>query len=244
MAEQLPEYIKFLQSRYPDFTNDAIIITNIGMKINSHRGADAHAETVTSQCRVAWETFNSIHCLIAYDYGLGALSLCRNLFELVVGTMFLIDNPSKLPDFIDYGKIIAYELAESIGADQEYLEAFKQKADYASLKKRFGRDKWHGKSVKALAEAAGMKALYESFYKEASSIAHGDCYVTLGYERGQWRFSKDVRSWSSYCEVSLVFSYLLMATLYHKAVHSLKLPFVLDIQAVMGHLTKRGLVKL
>jgi hypothetical protein len=172
------------------------------------------------------------------------MSLCRNLFELVLGTVFLIDNPDKLQDFVDYGKIIAYELAEEMGADQKYLEAFRQKASYDMLKKRLGHNKWHGQSVKGLAEQIGMRKLYHSFYKESSSIAHGDSYVTLGYKGGDWRFSKDVRSWSKYREAALDFSFTSVAILYHKTVHSLRLPLVEDIHAVMGRLVQKGLLKL
>lgn len=242
MPNQLPEYLQLLKSRFSDFEQDAVIIANIGMKINQHQSSEQHTQVVVNQCRVAWEIFNSIHCLAAYDYGLGAINLCRNLFELVVGTIFLIENQDKLQDFIDYGKKIAYELAESMGADQEYLAAFKRKADYDNLKKHFGRNKWHGKSVRGLVEAVGMEKLYESFYKEASSIAHGDSYITLGYRDGGWRFSKDVRSWSNYCEASLTFSFVLMANLYHRTVHRLKLPYVRDVQAVMGRLMQKNIL--
>lgn len=241
---KLPEYLLILLAAYPEYRADAMVFANLGMKINQQKSEDSHAQAVISQCHVAWETFNSIQCLIAYDYGLGAMSLCRNLFELVIGTVFLIDNPDKLQDFVDYGKIIAYELAEEMGADQKYLQALRQKADYDTLKKRLGHNKWHGqKTVKGLSELIGMKKLYQSFYKESSSIAHGDSYVTLGYKRGDWRFSKDVRSWSKYREAALDFSFLSVAILYHKTVHSLKLPLVEDIHAVMGRLAEKGLIK-
>lgn len=242
MPDQLPEYLQLLKSRYPEFEQDAMVIANIGIKINFHRSPDPHAHLVVNQCRVAWEVFNSALCLVAYDYGLGAMSLCRNLFELVAGTIFLIENPSKAQDFIDYGKTVACELAESAGADQKYVAALKRQADYDSLKEHFGRGKWHGKTVRGLMEAAGMERLYETFYKESSSIAHGDSYVTLGYHRGTWEVSKDVRSWTHDCKMALEFSFLLMANLYHRAVHKLKLPYVRDVQAVMGRLMQRGLV--
>jgi hypothetical protein len=242
LRDQLLEYLQLLKSRYPEFEQDAVIIANIGMKINTHKSTDQHTQVVVGQCRVAWEIFNSIHCLAAYDYGLGAMSLCRDLFESVVGTIFLIENPHKLQDFVDYGKTIAYELAESMGADQKYLAAFKQKADYDNLKKHFGREKWHGKKIRGLVEAAGMEKLYESFYKEASSIAHGDSYVSLGYRDGVWKFAKDVKSWSHYGETSLTFSLLLMANLYHRTVYKLELPYAPDVQAVMGRLIHKKLV--
>jgi Family of unknown function (DUF5677) len=206
--------------------------------------------------QIGWEWLNSIHCLIAYDYCLGAESLCRNLFELVAGTVFLIENPSKLQDFIDYRKMIAYEIVEATAQsasgistagvnvpDARYLKAFRTKADYDNLKKHFGRDKWHGKSIKLLVQAVGMEALYDSFYKEASAITHGDAFITLGYKQGRWQFSKDVRSWSHYGEIAIDFSFTSMGMLYHRAVHKLKLPFVPDIQAVMGRLMQKGLIK-
>jgi hypothetical protein len=153
-----------------------------------------------------------------------------------------MDNPNKLSDFINYGKVVGYEIAEQSGADEKYLKAFRQKADYDRLKKHFGQNKWHGKSVRRLAENAGMNQLYQSFYKEASSIAHVDSFVTLGYKKGKWGFSKDVRSWSDYGDTALVFSFMTIAILYHKAVHTLELPFVRDIQAVLGRLAEKGLI--
>lgn len=242
-SEQLPEYLRMLLAEYPEYRDDAIVFANIGMKINQQKGEDPHTQAVLSQCRVAWETFNSIQCLVGYDYGLGAMSLCRNLFELVIGTAFLIDHPDKLRDFVDHGKVIAYELAEELGADQEYLQIFRQKIGYDELKNRLGYN-WHGQTVKKIAELIGAKELYRSFYKEASSIAHGDSYVSLGYNKGEWRFSKDVRSWSKYRETAVVFSFMSMAILYHKTVHTLKLPLVEDINAVMGRLVQKGLIRL
>jgi hypothetical protein len=251
----MPEYLRLLVERYPEFSNDAVIIANIGIKINLHHGDDDHTNVCVNQCRVAWEWLNSVQCLVAYDYALGAVSLCRNLFELVAGTIFLIDNPTKLQDFVDYGKVVAYELVESqINADpdyasslgldaRQYLQAFKSKADYDALKKRFKNEKWYGKpSIKTLADAVGMTALYGGFYKETSAIAHGDAFVTLSYKNGAWGLESDVRSWSRYCEEALDFSLVAMGTLYHSAVYKLNLPFVKDVQAVMDRLKQKGLL--
>ena len=126
VADRIPEYLEQLRARFPDYEVDAKAIANIGGKINRHESCELHTAVVVNQCRVAWETMNSIHCLAGYDYGLGAMGLCRNLFELVVGTIFLIENPSTLQDFIDYGKTVAYEVTEAVGADSKFLSAFKQ----------------------------------------------------------------------------------------------------------------------
>src|SRR5271166_5558959 len=97
-AEHVPEYLTILLKRYPEFSKDAIIIANIGGKINRYHSDNDHTNVCVNQCRVAWEWLNSIQCLVAYDYGLGAVSICRNLFELVAGTIFLIENPTRLQD--------------------------------------------------------------------------------------------------------------------------------------------------
>lgn len=253
-ATDIPEYLRILLNRYPGFSSDAVVIASVGSKINQFHSHNDHTNVCVNQCRVAWEWLNSIQCLIAYDYGLAAISICRNLFELVAGTIFLIENPNKLQDFIDCGKVVAYEVVESmIKADpayasslsvdpQKYLLEFRRKADYDVLKKQFGKEKWHGKTIKGLADAVGMKSLYDSFYKETSAIAHGDAFVTLSYKNGAWGLKKDVRSWSSYCEAALDFSFLAMCTLYHRAVYKLGLPFVGDVQAVTGRLKQKGLI--
>jgi hypothetical protein len=84
--KEVPEYLRLLIHRYPAFSDDAKIIANIGVKVNGYHSDDVHTKVCVNQCRVAWEMLNSIHCVIAYDYGLAGASLCRNLFELVVGT--------------------------------------------------------------------------------------------------------------------------------------------------------------
>jgi len=240
---EIPEYLRLLIDRYPTFSDDTKIIGNIGVKVNGYHSDDDHTNVCVNQCRVAWEMLNSIHCVIAYHYGLAGASLCRNLFELVVGTIFLIENPGKLRDFVDYGKVVAYEVLQSTpGADPKYLQAFKTKADYDNLKKRFGRGKWHGKSIGTLADGCGMKALYDSFYKETSAITHGDAFITLSYKNGAWGLTRDVHSWSAYCDMALDFSFTAMGTLYHRAVHKLKLPFVSDVHAVLGRLVQKGLL--
>jgi hypothetical protein len=84
---EIPEYLRLLIDRYPTFSNDAKIIGNIGVKVNGYHSDDDHTNVCVNQWRVAWEMLNSIHCVLAYDYGLAGASLCRSLFELVVGTI-------------------------------------------------------------------------------------------------------------------------------------------------------------
>jgi hypothetical protein len=140
------------------------------MKINTFPKRNEHADVCINQCRVAWEWLNSISCLVAYDYCLGAASLCRNLFELVAGTVFLIEHPDKLQDFVDYGKMISYEVVKATMEDaqagpmtprqQVYLEALKRKTNYESVKQHFKHKNWYGGNIRKLTEAVGGKVVY------------------------------------------------------------------------------------
>ena len=203
----MPEYLRPLLTRYPAFQDDAVIIASIGSKINHFPSRDDHTDVCINQCRLAWEWLNSIHCLVAYDYCLGAASLCRNLFELIAGTIFLIENPSKLQDFIDYGKMIAYEVVEATAQsasgiampgvpvpDARYLQAFRAKADYDNVKKRFGRDKWHGKSLRRWSKPSGWKHSTTRFTKRHQ-------LSRTATRTSRWATSKADGSFLRTCEV-------------------------------------------
>ncbi len=218
MPEKVPEYLDNLQKAYPQLMQLTLPVVLMGTRVNSiQNGDDDHTNLCVNQCRVAWELWNSVCCLAGYDYGLGAMGMCRNLFELVAGTIFLIEHPEKTYDFVDYGKKIAYELVKDMKASDEYLKAFDSVADYESLRDRFGKQGWHGTTVKGLVEEVGMGDLYKTFYKEASSIAHGDSFVTLRYKNATWQLTRGIDEWRPYVETALRFALTLMTLLYFTA---------------------------
>jgi hypothetical protein len=227
MPQQLPEYLHHLQKAHPQLMQLALPVVLMRTRVNSiQNGDDDHTNLCVNQCRVAWELWNSICCLAGYDYGLGAMGMCRNLFELVAGTIFLIEHPEKTYDFVDYGKKVAYELVKEMGADDKYTKAFASVADYESLIVRFGKHGWHGTNIRGVVEAIGMGELYKTFYKEASSIAHGDSFVTLRYKNATWQLTRGVDEWRTYVETALRFALSLMTLLYFVANTRLNLPYV------------------
>jgi hypothetical protein len=79
-----------------------------------------------------------------------------------------------LTDYIDYGKIIAYELMDGLNGPEAILNAMRP--EYNAIKTRLGNKKWHQTTIEKLVEksfdtalGAGEKSLYKTFYKEASS---------------------------------------------------------------------------
>jgi len=114
------------------------------------------------------------------------MSLCRGILERTAAIDFLANStdPQVLTDYIDYGKIIAYELMRDL--DGPAQELARMKPEYDNLKARFGKRKWHAMTIQKPVErsfdtalGAGETSLYETFYKEASSFAHGDSYAVL-----------------------------------------------------------------
>jgi hypothetical protein len=229
MAEKLPEYLAHLQEVHPQLMQLSLPVVSMGTRVNSlPNREDDHTNVCVNQCRVAWEIWNSVCCLAGYDYGLGSMGMRRNLFELVAGTLFLIRHPEKTDDFVDFGKKIAYELVRDMGANSEYLNAFESAANYRTLASKFGTQSWHGMKIRGLVDAVGMGDLYKTFYKEASSIAHGDSFMTLRYKNRTWQLTRGVNEWRTYIETSLRFALSLMTLLYFTANVGLKLPYMAE----------------
>jgi len=242
MPEKLPEYLDHLRRTHPQLMQLTLPVVLMGTRVNSlQSGEDDHTNLCVNQCRVAWELWNSICCLAGYDYGLGAMSMCRNLFELVAGTLFLIQHPEKTYDFVDYGKKVAHELAREMGASDQYLKALDAVADYEELRLKFGKLGWHGMNIKGLVEAVGMGGLYTTFYKEASSIAHGDSFVTLRYKNAMWQLTRGVDEWRTYVETSLRFALSLMTLLYFTANTRLNLPYAAEAHELAELMRRNGL---
>lgn len=243
MKASTPDYVANLKRQHQDYELDMAALGQLGSKINEWVAIEKHPYAVICQCQVAWEIMNSVHCLVAYDHGLAALGLSRNLFEVICGTIYLVQHPEKTQDFIDYGKKIAFEVAESMGATPTFLAAFRKQADSQEIQARFGKKPWHNRDVKFIVEEAGMSGLYKSFYKESSSIAHGDSYPLLEFRKAQWRLTTNKRGWTKYCATSLNFTIIQMSILYHFVVYWLKLPYIDELERLKKRLIERKLMQ-
>jgi hypothetical protein len=75
---------------------------------------------------------------------------------------------------------------------------------------------WHKeKSVKEMVTAAGMGDLYNTFYKEASSIIHADSFISLVREAdGNWEQVVNPVGHEAYDSLAVYFAYRLIADLF------------------------------
>lgn len=220
--QELPEYLRVLIVRYPNHSDYLFVLDNIRSSIDHYQTDNKHNEVIVNQCHLGWEVFNSVQFLVGYDYGLSAMAQCRNLFEMVLGAIFLIENPHKLEDFLHYGTIVDNSTEHS----QKYVKALKKDKELPTA----GDEKWHGQRISKLAIQAGLQDIYESFYKECSSIAHGDPSITLAREGMRFQLINDARTRKNYSEAALAFSLVCIASLYKNAVQTLRLFPANDIE--------------
>lgn len=196
-------------------------LLEIWEKMKRHAPRDLMEETLILQCEVAWSVVDSIKLLCNRHQGVAAMVLCRGMFERTAAIDFLANSsdPQILTDYIDYGKVIAYELADGLNAPQQILNPMK--AEYETIKARLGNRKWHRTTIERLVAASfdtalgpGEKSLYKTFYKEASSFAHGDSFAVLRHRpRRGWHQVFDPDEQSDWAIEALSLTYQFFASM-------------------------------
>jgi hypothetical protein len=172
-----------------------------------------------------WELVGSIRLLVEKKHGVAAFILCRSVFEYSAAADVLArsSDPQLLADYIDSGKLIVYEASRAMGADSASLAA--QQGEYDTIKARMGKKKWHGsskiedlitKSQHGQVLQPGEEGLYKTFYKEASSLSHGDSYVFLSHTpKKGWQLTFDSNDQAAWGVLGLSLCYQILAATLH-----------------------------
>jgi hypothetical protein len=117
------------------------------------------------------EDFNEIFLLAANGYGVGALKLLRPMYERVVTMMYLIRNPEKVENFIDWHLIEKQKTLNLLEAEGDeptnYLtpeEVAQFRADAERVKDRFPKrqNSWTALDLRSMARNVGVEKLYLS----------------------------------------------------------------------------------
>ena len=179
-------------------------------------------KAVQAQVAVAAEHFGGMLAASANGFGLPAEAAARNLFDLVVGTLYLIKNPHLIDDFIEFGQLTVYRLMKNLSPESpEYRQArardlAKYDGEIRRLETKFDKKNfWHGRQILQIAQDVDMEALYKTAYKTASGITHGSSYPILSRdEKLEWviRFQRNM--WDRYVKESPVFGYLMLGHFY------------------------------
>lgn len=188
------------------------------------RGAKNDRERVLLlQCQGTWDIVDSIRILAIKKRGVAAFILCRSLFEhaAVADVLARSTDPQLLSDYIDSGKLILYEVGKAMSAPPDWLAA--QEKEYTVIKARMRGKNWYGsakiedlvnKSLHGRVLKPDESGLYKTFYKEASSMAHGDSYIYLSRTPKQgWQLTFDPSDRAKWGIRGLALAYLIFSCL-------------------------------
>ena len=136
-----------------------------------------------------------------------------------------IRSPHLLDDFLGFGQLTVYRLMRNLDPEDPKLQKLRERdigdtdAEFSRLQAKFAKKEfWHGQQIVQIAERAGVRDLYEMFYKATSGIVHGSSYPLLRRDRrGKWRIARDTKHWHRYVADSIVFGYLLLGVLFSEA---------------------------
>lgn len=194
-------------------------------EIQKHPLKDDRERVLIHQIEAMWDILESMCLLVEKKRGVAAFILCRSLFEYSAVTEVLVRSTDRqlLTDYIDSGKLIVYEVGKAMGAPHDWL-AFQQQ-EYEAIRARMGRKKWYGstkiedlvnKSHPGQLLSVGKSGLYKTFYKQASSLGHGDSYVFLSHthEKG-WQLTFDRGDRAEWGILGLSLAYRILAGVLH-----------------------------
>ncbi len=231
-----PPFVKEISRRSEGFEQNFLTLAELAFSVLADERHDEHVEAIRSRVEICWEIYTSVLILVAEHLGVSSFGQCRNLLENIVSTIYLSKHPELLQDFLDHAKIIAYESLRDMGMDQKKLDVVK--AEYDAIKPRFTQGNrslaWHKTTVRELVEAAGLPGMYSTFYKKASSVAHGDGFIGTGFKDGKWYYDVSNLNADLYGDLALEFSFPIMVLLFEQIVPALKFDADNQLQAAVA----------
>jgi hypothetical protein len=258
--DNIPAFLKILEKQAPGTIKEVEPLMALAEQFRLLIPKDEHTRAVQAQCEVAMEVYDGILSLIAMDNGLSAEALCRTLFEIVIAATHLAQNPAKLQDLIDYGKLVNYRMMRKVHPSEKVFQE-RQKANIAATQSEYERlelhfktsksrstESWHGEKITTLIEKSGMDPkMYHVYYRKAANIAHASPYNIVertNNEGTQWAIGIDRNAWSYYVRTAYVTSFQLITLLFVNIQIELKLDFEEDLQhsiPIMNAITERDI---
>jgi hypothetical protein len=133
------------------------------------RDGGARASTVNCVGRglnayFKWAELGGILANAANGFCLPAEAAARNLFDLVIGTMYLMKNPQLLTDFIEFGQLTVYKLMQNLRPeDPKYsspgLRLFKKPSFAPRLKQELFQENRNRLTTGSFALGTAISAL-------------------------------------------------------------------------------------
>jgi hypothetical protein len=215
-------FLKQIDDCIPGFLKDLQPLMQATEQILAASAETELTKAVQAQVAVATEHFGGMLAASANGFGLPAEAAARNLFDLVVGTLYLMKNPHLLTEFIEFGQLTVYRLMKNLRPESPKYQRAQARdlatydAEIKRLETKFDkRNFWHGRQILQIAQANGMEQLYKTMYKTASGITHGSSYPILSRNEGlEWVIGFQKHQWDRYVKESPVFEYLMLGQFY------------------------------
>jgi Family of unknown function (DUF5677) len=234
--DKLPRFLPVLEQMYPGAERENVALMHVGNCITGMPAKDDFHRALQCQTTVALEHYGGMLSLVSDKLGFPAEGVCRNLFEVVVGAVYLAEHPQKLTNFLDYGKFLRYrqirasKTTNPVFQQKQHAEIAQTDVEYAALQKRFKKTPWHGASVEVMTKDAGMTNLYDVYYRRASSVAHGDAFNIYHFTSKGWQIGIAWQKWDRAARTAMIFGYQLLVLLFERLNQQLKLRLDHEIQ--------------
>jgi hypothetical protein len=149
----------------------------------------------------SYKTQGSILILCECGHGQDALILARSLFELIVNTIYILNDPSdeRISRYLEYDWVIKEKMYRGlkeidedyanrlVGSDESYLDSglISSKASIAKNKFKYNRSGWSDKTMREMAKEVNLIGYYLSAYKLQSFLHHSNAASINSYLKEQ-----------------------------------------------------------
>jgi Family of unknown function (DUF5677) len=217
-----PIFLRQIDERIPGFSRDLQPLMKATEQILAEPAVTDLKKAVQAQVEVATEHFGAMLAAAANGFGLPAEAAARNLFDVAVGTLYLMKKPDLLVDFIEFGQLTFYRLMKDLSPESaQYKQAQARDlarcaAEMKRIEAKFDkRSSWHGRQVRQICKEFEMEQLYKIAYKTTSGITHGSSYPILSRnENLGWAIGFRKQRWEVYLKESPAFGYSILWHLY------------------------------
>jgi hypothetical protein len=145
--------LKQIEDRIPGFLQELQSLMKATEQILAVPVSTTLTKAVQAQVAVAAEHYGGMLAASANGFGLSAEATARNLFDLVVGTLYLIKNPHLIDDFIEFGQLTIYRLMKNLSPESpQYQQAqareiAKYAAEMTRLETKFEKKEFLARSA-------------------------------------------------------------------------------------------------
>lgn len=138
----------------------------------------------------AFKTYEAVGLLCRNGYGEDAFMLARTLFELMVTTVYILQDPTedRLTRYVSHDWVTRKEMYDNIVSNDALLAGFNKEiesgdrpntvaeveAEYKKVmeKYKYQNGTWSDKSIKGMSESIGRLDAYNTVYKLQCTLGH------------------------------------------------------------------------